>query len=372
MDLALEDLAGELVDQLALDQPLDRPGAVDGVVAVLHHVVLEGAGEGEGDVLVLQLLAQDLHLDAHDLADVVRGQGVEDHDLVDTVEELRPHAQAQLLLLEVGGHDEDGVLEVHRAALVVGQTAVVQHLQQDVEHVRMRLLDLVQQDHGVGLAPHGLGQLAALVVADVSRRRADQAADGVALLVLAHVDTGHHRLVVEEELRQRLGELGLAHAGGAQEEEGADGPVLVGQAGAAAAHGVGHGRDGLVLADHALVQFGLHPQELLLLALHHPGDRNAGPAGHDLGDVLGRDGLGDDRVLDGGLLRGQLVDALLRGGELAVADLRHLAVVAGALGDGRLALVVLDLLAGVVELGHDAFLLRSSASRGRPARPAPP
>ena len=46
------------------------------------------------------------------------------------------------------------VLEVDRAALPVGHAAVVEHLQQHVEHVRMRLLDLVEQDHRVGLAAH--------------------------------------------------------------------------------------------------------------------------------------------------------------------------------------------------------------------------
>ena len=38
----------------------------------------------------------------------------------------------------------DGVLEVDRAALAVGQPAVVEHLQQHVEDVRVRLLDLVE------------------------------------------------------------------------------------------------------------------------------------------------------------------------------------------------------------------------------------
>ena len=46
---------------------------------------------------------------------------------------------------------------------------VLEDLQEDVEDVRVRLLDLVEEQHRVGLAPHGLGQLAALVVADVSR-----------------------------------------------------------------------------------------------------------------------------------------------------------------------------------------------------------
>jgi hypothetical protein len=48
-------------------------------------------------------------------------------------------------------------------------------------------------------------------------------------------------LVVEQELGERLGQLGLADAGRAQEHERADRPVRVLQAGARAAHGVGDG-----------------------------------------------------------------------------------------------------------------------------------
>ena len=102
---------------------------------------------------------------------------------------------------------------------------VVQDLQQHVEHVVVRLLDLVEEDHAVGLAPHGLGELAALLVADVARRRADQARHGVLFHVLAHVDADHVLLGVEQRLGQRLGQLGLADAGGAEEDEGADGPA---------------------------------------------------------------------------------------------------------------------------------------------------
>ena len=47
---------------------------------------------------------------------------------------------------------------------------------------------------------------------------------------------------VEQELGQRLAQLGLAHAGRPEEEERADRPVRVLQARARAADGVGHGR----------------------------------------------------------------------------------------------------------------------------------
>ena len=93
------------------------------------------------------------------------------------------------------------------------EPAVVEHLQQDVEHIRMRLLDLVEQDDLIGPAPHRFGERAAFVVADIARRRADQARDRVLLHVLGHVDADQRVFVVEQIFGERLGQLGLADAG---------------------------------------------------------------------------------------------------------------------------------------------------------------
>ena len=153
----------------------------------------------------------------------------------------------------------------------------------------VRLLDLVQQHHRVRPPAHGLGQLAALVVADVAGRRADQPRDGVLLHVLRHVDPHHRLLGVEQELGQRLRQLGLADAGRAEEDERADRPVGIAQAGARAADRVRHGRHRLVLADrraraaaHSIwTSFSISPSS-------RPRDRDARPARHHLGDVLRR------------------------------------------------------------------------------------
>ena len=101
---------------------------------------------------------------------------------------------------DVRGHDDDRVLEIDRAALTVGQPSVVEDLQEHVEDVRVRLLDLVEEHDRERTPAHGFGELAALVVADVSGRRADQTRDGVLLLILRHVDANHRALVVEQVL----------------------------------------------------------------------------------------------------------------------------------------------------------------------------
>ena len=49
-----------------------------------------------------------------------------------------------LVRAEVGRHHDDRVLEVHRAALAVGEPAVVEDLEQHIEDIAVGLLDLVQ------------------------------------------------------------------------------------------------------------------------------------------------------------------------------------------------------------------------------------
>ena len=220
----------------------------------------------------------------------------------------------------------------------------------------MGLFNLVQQDYGVRLAPYGLGKLSALVVSYVSRRRAHEPAHGVPLLVFAHIDSRNQVLVIEQELGQGLCQLGLANAGGAKEQERSNRPLLIGKACAGAAYGVGHGLYGLVLAYNPLMQFALHSDEFLLLAFKHPVYGDTRPAGYYLGNVFRGYGLCDDRVLDCGLLLAQLFQALLGDGQLAVAQLGNLAVVAGALCNGGVALVVVNLLAQVVHLGYHVLL----------------
>ncbi len=71
----------------------------------------------------------------------------------------------------------------------------------------------------------------------------------------------------EQRLGQRPGELRLADPGGAEEQEAADRPVRVPQAGAGPAHRLGDGDDRLVLADDPLVQELLQPHQPFTLPL---------------------------------------------------------------------------------------------------------
>ena len=162
--------------------------------------------------------------------------------------------------------------------------AVIQHLQQRVEDIRMRLLDLVEQHHGERLAAHLLGELAALLITDVSRRRTKETRCRILLGELGHIDANQRILIVEQELGQRLGQLGLAHAGGAGKDERTGRALRVLQAHAGTADGAGQGGHRLILADNALVQLGFHVEQLLGLSLGQLEHRNTGGGADDLGD----------------------------------------------------------------------------------------
>ena len=181
VDFLRKDILGELVEHQTLDSTLDRTGTELGIVAVFGKEFHSGFGDFELDTVGLEHLLYALHLDADDLLDLLLVERSEHHYLVDTVEELRTNLLLQkvehvllrlidnilllilFLLIEalevladdgrafVGGHDDDGVLEVDEATLVVGQTSIVEHLKKDVEHVRVGLLNLIEKHYAANL-----------------------------------------------------------------------------------------------------------------------------------------------------------------------------------------------------------------------------
>ena len=136
------------------------------------------------------------------------------------------------------------------------------------------------------MAPHGLGQLAALVISHISGRSTDQTLHRKLLHVLGHIDTNQRTLIVKEELGQRLCQLGLTDAGGSQEEEAAQRTVGIGQARAAPADCRSNRRHGFVLTNNAQVKLALKVLELVHLTLHHLGHGYAGPRRNHLGNFI--------------------------------------------------------------------------------------
>jgi hypothetical protein len=159
----------------------------------------------------------------------------------------------------------------------VGEPAVVEDLQQDVEHVGVRLLDLVEEHHRVGLAPHRLGQLAALLVADVAGGRADQTRHRVLLHVLRHVDADQFSSLSNSVSARVLASSVLPTPVGPRKMNEPIGPRGSLMPGARAQDRVATSCTASSWPITRSVQDLVEPQQLLALALDQLGDRDAGP-----------------------------------------------------------------------------------------------
>src|SRR5947209_2886584 len=187
---------------------------------------------------------------------------MEDHDLVDTVDELWPEHPLQtfhclrahhfMLLISfilafsrretdtngtlefrttgITGHDHHCILEVYSAALTIGQTTIIHNLQQSVEDLWMRLLNLVQQNDAVWASAHLFGQLTTFVVTDISWRATEQTSNGMRLHVLRHVKTDQVIFTTKEFSRQGLRQFRLTYTRWAKEEERANRALWILQA----------------------------------------------------------------------------------------------------------------------------------------------
>ena len=183
---------------------------------------------------------------------------------------VESHASAKVLEFAcayVARHDDNRVLEIDATAQAVGDLSLVEHLQQQVEHVGVRFLDFVEEHYRVGVTAHLLGELSALLISHVARRRTHQARDVEFFHVLAHVDANQCVGRVEQEFCQSLGEQSLTHTSRAQEHKRADGSARVAQSGAVAANGARNLVDGFVLSHHLALQFVVHAKQPDALAL---------------------------------------------------------------------------------------------------------
>ena len=134
-----------------LHEAAQGTGAEGRVVGAVDDVLLGRRGENHLELFILQAAVELSHQQIDDVGDVVLGEGLVEHNLVQPVEELGPEgvvqqivdgifrlggdvallidAVQQILGPQVGGEDDNGVLEVHGSALTVGNPAVVQYLE---------------------------------------------------------------------------------------------------------------------------------------------------------------------------------------------------------------------------------------------------
>ena len=160
-----------------LDRALQRPGAESRVVAPFCEPFANLRRPGEPEAAARQRRGEPIQLDVHDPFDLGFLKPVKDDDVVDAVRnsgrKWRARASVTFAFIssssrpassmihsdsDVGRHDDDGVFEIDHAALGVGQPAVVEDLQKDVEDLGMCLFDFVEENNGIRAVPYQFGE----------------------------------------------------------------------------------------------------------------------------------------------------------------------------------------------------------------------
>ena len=150
----------------------------------------------------------------------------------------------------------------------------------------MGLLDLVEQDDGVGTTAHTFRELSSLFIAHIAWRGTNEAADGKLLHILAHVDADEGIGRAEHIGRKFLRQEGLADACGTKEHEGSDGVVGVFEAHTVALDGTDKLRNGSLLGYDTLVQLGFHALQTDALFLSNTFHGDARHHGNNLGHTF--------------------------------------------------------------------------------------
>ena len=133
----------------------------------------------------------------------------------------------------------------------------------------MGFLYLVEQNDGVGVAAHLLGQLASFLVSYVSRRCTYEARNVETLSIFAHVDADQVIGTAKHIFGKFLGQIGLAHTRRTEEHEHTDRVVGVFQSHAVALDGFHHLLYGGILGNHGLFQLVAHHAKTGALGLGH-------------------------------------------------------------------------------------------------------
>ncbi len=121
--------------QALLQEAPQGPRPVDRIITLPGDPLHGGVRYGEFYLACVQALLQVGQKQSHDLLDFIQGEGLEEKGVIDPVEKLRTEKAAQFgedgfphgfgydsamdaihepMASQVGGHDDDGVLEVHR------------------------------------------------------------------------------------------------------------------------------------------------------------------------------------------------------------------------------------------------------------------
>ena len=171
---------------------------------------------------------------------------------------------------------------------MIGQGAVIHHLQQDVIDIRVGFFDLIKQQNTMRMLIHPIGQLTALIKTDIARRRPDQPADRVLFHIFGHIKAQHFHA---KNICELFCNFGLTNPCRACKKIAANGFFRLAQTRARKFDRRRQRVDGLILTKHNPFQADFKIFEHSGVILANILGRNARDFGHHSLDFLDADGF---------------------------------------------------------------------------------
>ena len=186
----------------------------------------------------------------------------------------------------IGGHHQNHISEICLFPVVVSQGGMIHDLQQDVEQIRMRFFDLIEQQDAVGMFADPVGEQSALVKTDIAGGSADQPRHGMLFHVLTHVKA---KELHPEDTGHLARNLGLADTGRTGKQKTAHRTAGGAQAGTGALDGGHQGPDSVILAEDYLFQAVFELLQFSAIRSRHALGGNACHFSHNFFNISGVD-----------------------------------------------------------------------------------
>ena len=187
----------------------------------------------------------------------------------------------------------------------------------------MRLFNFVEQHDAVGPSSYLLRERACLSVADIPRRRSNEAGHGAGLHILAHVDANEAVRASVYHVRQRLAKLRFADARGTREEHGGSWPFCIRHTASSPPYRPADLPHRRVLPDHARMQCVFQSQKPLFFRLTERSYRDSCALGDDVCHILARDQQHPLRAAGLGLTAHELLKTVPKRRRVLIRSIAH-------------------------------------------------
>ena len=187
----------------------------------------------------------------------------------------------------------------------------------------MRLFNFVEQHDAVGPSSYLLRERARLSVADIARRRSNEAGHGAGLHILAHIDANEAVRASVYHVSQRLAELRFADARGTREEHGGSWPLCIRHTASSPPYRPADLPHRRVLPDHARMQCVFQSQKPLFFRPTERSYRDSCALGDDVCHILTRDQQHPLRAAGLGLTAHELLKTVPKRRRVLIRSIAH-------------------------------------------------